>query len=300
MVCKVLGIVVFCEWTPNAAAQTPTTNNNRIEIKLAELEEGNPLVEYRKALIKLAMEASGKEYSLTKCDVSSGSTSDFRYAELIKEGVRCNMLATSAGGDATGKLMIIPFPIYLGGGGYRVLLANARSIKGSESIKSLADLRKYKVGSGLGWVDTKIMSENGFDVVKSNYYNLFDMLRVGRFEYLTRSIYEASSELALNGRDGELIIVPNILLHYPVDLFFYVTPGREDIKNSMLDGLVKLYNSGLYEKFLSEHESTKNSLLVVKPETRIILEIENRRLTFEERSALEKFKSKWIRELNPH
>ncbi len=178
-----------------AYAQRPPVEDRVIEIKLADLNDDNPLINYRKAVIELAMKASGKRYTLVGCQITEASTSDRRFVQLIQSGQYCNLMATSAGSELTRGLEPIPFPIYLGGGGYRVLLANHKSLDAASAIRSLDDLRKFRIGSGTGWVDTSIMQANGLTVVQGSYMNLFEMLKAQRFDFYNRSVFEAAGEL---------------------------------------------------------------------------------------------------------
>lgn len=267
----------------------------RIDIKLAAADELNPLIAYRSALIRLAMQASGKPYTLTHCKVPMTSTSDLRYVELIKAGEVCNVFVTSAGSRLTEGLKLIPFPIYLGGGGYRVLLANPRGMKNAGSITRIEQLKNHPIGSGLDWVDTDILQTNGFEVVKGSYLNLFEMLKVGRFDYLNRSIFEATSELGRYGTEQQLGLVQDMLLIYPEDLFFYTTPGRDDIRASLLDGLQKIYRSGALATLIETHESTRNAKQYLRSRNLRIFRIENPRLPAAERKAIETYTLKWLK-----
>lgn len=277
------------------AVPRATAAERPINIKLATVDELNPLIAYRSALIRLAMQASGKKYTLTHCQVPVPSTSDLRYVELIKVGEVCNVFATSAGSQLTEGLNLVPFPIYLGGGGYRVLLANQRGMNNASSITSAEQLKKYPIGSGLDWVDTDILQTNGFELVKGSYLNLFDMLKVGRFDYLNRSVFEATSELDRYDPEHSLSLVPDLLLIYPEDLFFYTTPGRDDIRDSLLDGLQKIYRSGALATLIDTHESTRSARLYLQNHPQRIFRIENPNLPPVERKAIATYWWKWLK-----
>lgn len=94
-----------------ASAQPSASQDHVIEIKLADLNDDNPLINYRKALLELAMKASGRRYSISGCQLTDVVTSDLRHVQLIKSGQYCNLLATSAGSTLTQGLLPIEFPI---------------------------------------------------------------------------------------------------------------------------------------------------------------------------------------------
>ena len=278
-----------------AHAQRPATEDNVIEIKLADLNDDNPLINYRKALLELALRASGRRYTISGCQLTDVATSDLRYVQLIKSGQYCNLLATSAGSDLTQGLLPIQFPIYLGGGGYRVLLANHKSLAAAKAIRSLDDLRKFSIGSGIGWVDTSIMQANGLAVVQSNYMNLFEMLKAGRFDFYNRSVFEAAGELESYDARHELAIVPDLVLVYPEDLFFYPSPNREDIRDAILDGLRKIHRNGQLAELLRTHSSTRHARAMLQSAKGRVLMLNNARLTPLERQAIETYKLDWLK-----
>lgn len=276
-----------------ARAQTRAALEPAIEIKLADLNNDNPLINYRKAVLELALKASGRRFSISGCQVTDVGTSDLRHVQLIKSGQYCNLMATSAGSALTQGLMQIPFPIYLGGGGYRVLLANRKSLAAAATIRTLDDLKKFCIGSGIGWVDTAIMQANGLAVVQGTYMNLFEMLKVGRFDFYNRSVFEAGAELESYDSAHELAIVPDLLLVYLEDLFFYTSPGRDDIRDAVLTGLQKIYANGALADLIRTHASTRQARLWLKsPKTRVF-RLDNDRLTPMERQALETYRLDW-------
>lgn len=283
---------------PAAVAET-AAGGSAIDIKLAATDELNPLIAYRTALIRLAMQASGRKYTLSHCETSNATTSDLRYIALIKSGQACNVFVTSAGSRLTEGLTLIPFPIYLGGGGYRVLLANPSGLRNARSITHIEQLKKYPIGTGLDWVDTDILETNGFALIKGSYLNLFDMLKVGRFDYLNRSIFEAPSELSHYDTDHQLGLVPDLLLVYPEDLFFYTTPGRNDIRDSLLEGLQKIYRNGALAALIDTHPSTRSARPYLQSRALRVFRITNQNLPPAERKAIETYPLKWLKQA-PH
>ncbi len=292
-----MGLMCVCPAIAQSTNTSPAAagSESTIEIKLADLNDDNPLINYRKAVIELAMRASGKSYTLTGCQITEASTSDRRFVQLIQAGQYCNLMATSAGGELTRGLETIPFPIYLGGGGIRVLLAHRKSLEAATTIRSLNDLRRFRIGSGSGWVDTSIMQANGLTVVQSSYMNLFEMLKAQRFDFYNRSVFEAVGELENYDPQHQLAIVPDLILYYPSDLFFYTTPGRDDIRDALLDGLRKIQRNGALAELIQNHRSTRNARVALKSGKARVLALTNERLTPIEREALETYKLDWFK-----
>ncbi|BEV13219.1 ABC transporter substrate-binding protein [Herbaspirillum sp. DW155] len=289
----VLAMSLFC--AASTRAHTTAANAPVIEIKLADLNDDNPVIDYRKALLELAMRASGRPFVIKGCQVANVATSDQRYVQLIQGGQYCNLMATSAGSGMTRTLEAIPFPIYLGGGGYRVLLARRASLERAGSIRSLDELRTFTIGSGIGWLDTSIMQANQLKVAQGNYMSLFEMLKAGRFDFYNRSIFEAASELDAYDPRHQLAIVPDLVLYYPTDLFFYTTPGRDDIREALLDGLRKIHRNGALLELIQKHHSTRHVRLALQGAHPRVIVLQNDRLTPSERLAIETYKMDWFK-----
>ena len=94
--------------------------------------------------------------------------------------------------NATGKLTVmylgttpemekglipIRIPVDKNLGGYCVFLIRKENQTLFDSANSLEDLRKFKYGLGLGWIDVDILHSNQFQVVTASCYDcLFEMM----------------------------------------------------------------------------------------------------------------------------
>lgn len=251
----------------------------------------NPLLQYRQALLTAAIQSAGHTPDVRFCQLPGKATSDKRAAAEVASGVRCNMLATSMGAAFTRPLSLIPVPIYLGGGGYRVLLSSANSAR-LDDIDSLATLRALRLGSGTTWVDTAIFRANQLNVVTSEYPNLFAMLKVGRFDALPRAVFEALPEVARFGPG--IGIEPRLLIHYPGDLFFYGSPANAATNAIIASGLNIMYHSGAFHTFIRQHPSTRLALQQLDLSARLVIELENPYLGAEQREILRRYPPVWL------
>lgn len=252
-------------------------------------EETNLMVNFRLSLIEKALLASQQRFVIEDCEVPKYPTSDARYALLVNDGVRCDVLATASGAGFTKELLLVPVPIYLGGGGYRIFLGNRSTIERATLVKDLDGLRRLRIGSGTFWSDSDIMSDNGLNVMRANYSSLFSMLEADRFDLLSRSIYEINGEKHLMSKYPGIVVEPRILLHYPSDLFFYVSTSRPELQKALTVGMIRLYCSGELQRHINEHPSTRGVMAEYKVGTRIVIELENQHLNTMEAKALADF-----------
>lgn len=252
-------------------------------------EVSSQMVDFRLNLIEKALTASGQRYVIDDCDVPKYPTSDARYAVLVSDGARCDVLATASGAGFTKELLLVPVPMYLGGGGYRVFLGNRANAARVAVVKDLEGLRRLRIGSGTFWSDSDIMTDSGLNVIRASYSSLFSMLEADRFDLLSRSIYEIGGEKQLISKHPALVVEPRLLLHYPSDLFFYVSKARPELQKALTLGMTRMYCSGELQRYILEHPSTKDVMDSLQVRQRIILELENKHLTKAEAQALADF-----------
>lgn len=251
----------------------------------------NPVVAYRIELAQKALNASGKHYTIESCNFPAGQTSDARARDSVRNQHYCDVIATSAGGKASRELSIVPVPLYLGGGGYRVFMANQHGHDRAAKVRSLAELRKLSIGSGPDWIDSNIMLDSGLNLVQAEYIHLFSMLAIKRFDLLTRAIYEVTGEFRNIGLEDGIVLEPRLMLHYPNDLFFYVAPERKDLQEDLYKGMKILYCNGELQRHISQHYSTRSMRTLVRPERRLVFELPNKYLSRTETWALQTFTS---------
>jgi hypothetical protein len=120
-------------------------------------------------------------------------------------------------------------------GDYRVFLIREDDQERFSKVNTLEDLKKLRGGMGAQWPDRIIMEKNGLPLVLSvNYFNLFKMLKVNRFDYLSRGIYQILPELDVKANKG-LVLEKHLMLRYHNPLYFFVSE-----KNTLLAERIEL------------------------------------------------------------
>lgn len=143
-------------------------------------------------------------------------------------------------------------PIFKGLFGWRLLLAQAAVAERLRQVRTLEDLRRFSLLQGLDWPDTAILRANGLSVVSSAGYDaMFKQLRLGRADAFPRSVEEIGWELARYGQG--LVVVPELCLHYPAAMYYFVAPGDEALATAIELGLQRLRASGVFDRLFLQH-----------------------------------------------
>ena len=148
----------------------------------------------------------------------------------------------------SGNLIYIPFPVELGALSYRICYAN-KSLNGTiQTIDNLQKLQKYKLGSGTGWVDAKIMRHSGLQVVEANNItSLFRMTQAGRADIFCPSPNEYFHELQV-AKIADLQLDNKLALYYPLPKFLFSHKSNQALMDRIKQGIDIAYQDGSYSQ----------------------------------------------------
>jgi hypothetical protein len=166
----------------------------------------------------------------------------------------------------------IRVPIFKGLFGWRLLLATAEVAARLRDVRTLEDLRQFSMVQGLEWPDTSILKANGLNVVISPSYDaMFKQLRLGRADAFPRSVEEIWWEVERYGEG--LAVVPDICLHYPAAIYYFVAPDDAELAAAIELGLQRLRSSGAFDRLFEAHHG--EDLARARLATRRVIELRN-------------------------
>ncbi len=174
-----------------------------------------------------------------------------RFRLLVKQGV-VDVIWSSSNQRREEEFIPVKFNLLRGINEYRELLIRADDQHRFDQIKTLEDLRKFKIGSGIHWSDTQVYNFNGLPMVTSYAYDtMFRMLAAKRFDYMARSLQEIGYELKQYGHLG-LTVEKNLLIHYPQPIYFFLNKKHQALAARIEQGLLLAQADGsLDELFMS-------------------------------------------------
>jgi hypothetical protein len=156
---------------------------------------------------------------------------------------------------------------------YRVFLIRAEDADRFRAIHTLAALRALTAGAGVNWPSADVLRANGLPVVTSiTYESLFPMLRVKRFDYLPRGIYEAWFEQRAHAAEG-LVVEQSIFLHYPLPFYFFVSRDQPQLAARIERGLRIALRDGSFDKLFASVPAFRRSEAEIAAGKRRIFEL---------------------------
>lgn len=227
---------------------------------------------YYEDVIRMALDRSNVPYSMQGI---YAKMTHRRKIQSVVTGELSVMWATSRP-EVDALLEPIKIPICSGLIGYRVLMIRKDLQPVLAEVKTLDELKSFRIGQGVGWGDTAILENAGFVVDTAPYDSLFKMLDVGRFDLFPRGIHEAQMELNIHKkRLPSLMIDSHIGLHYPLIRFLYVKKGNEPLREALTLGLERMQADGSFNEFLENHPFMKPIMEQSGPKDRVWFELDN-------------------------
>jgi hypothetical protein len=189
--------------------------------------------QYDWAVLRTAMEKTRASFGAFDLNQSQHQMPPARVSfEMLRPNSEINLFVRATNAELENTFLPIRIPVDRGLLGYRIFLIRPADQEKFAAVKSLDDLRQFKVGQGRGWADVAILANAKFNVVEgSNYDGLFPMLAIGRFDFFSRSLDEAWREYDERHVENKLMVERSILLYYPLPRYFFV---RRDTDGELL------------------------------------------------------------------
>ncbi len=149
--------------------------------------------------------------------------------------------------------------INMGTLGYRILLIKEGNQFNFDKIHSLQELTNNLHGGFVSsWSDTHILDFNGINTLKtSNYLSLINMLKVGRFDYVSRGINEIWAEITASdldvSRNTSLVAEQNLAFYYPADHYLVTGELNETLAKRLAYGMKKALQDGSLKTLFFNH-----------------------------------------------
>lgn len=235
---------------------TPTTTPDRVVVTPGSKSEDRTA--YENAVVELALEKSKPrygDYSLTLQDVVYSRT---RTTRLLMEGEEVNVITStplSLDPELPPEALItIKIPLLHGMLGKRQLIVRRDRLTEFDSITSLAQLRSFRAGLGFDWSDSVFFEHNKLPYnTGTSVQQLFTMLQRKRFDYFPLGLVEASSALAGSGLAGELTIVEDLMIEYPLPVYIQVSAAKPKLAERLEYGLKQAQGDGSLEQLFNYH-----------------------------------------------
>lgn len=241
--------------------------------------------EYHMDLLRLAVRLSNANTKITP--VCMDYPTEARRISMLQTGDQINTVFFGANNEREEKLLAAYVPVYLGTTGLRLFMLRAQSIDALDSVRTLDHLRTFSMGQGLGWPDSEILINNGFNVILGRYKTLHRMLSAERFDLYPRAYWQIAGEWSwMHEQAPGIVIHPGIALYYPLPIYFFVSPNYPELHEAIETGLKRAHSNGMMLDLIRSHFQTAPSFNQISLSDLHVLRIPNSQLSARSHEAL--------------
>jgi len=195
-----------------------------------------------------------------------------RFRLLVKQGV-VDVMWSSSTKQREEEFAAVKFNLLHGINEYRALLIRAGDQPRFDNVKTIEDLRQFKIGSGIHWSDTQIYNFNSLPTVTSySFDTMFRMLAAKRFDYMARSLQEIEQERELYAKLG-LTVEKNLLIHYPQPIYFFLNKKNDALARRIERGLLLAQADGSLDEIFRSIPSFGNAQEKIRHIDRRVIEL---------------------------
>lgn len=242
------------------------------EVRVLKKDDQNYVYAY--GLLRKALDKSPRKYRVVEVELKGQTTTEERDIENILNGA-LSVGWFGASAELEQRMLPIRFPIFKGLLGYRLLMIRRGDQFRFDKINDAAGLSMLSLGQGRFWIDSKILKSNGLSVVDvTKYEGIFHMLDGGRFYAFPTGVHEAWGELK-SFEKLNLDVERRLVLHYPLPVYFYVSPENTNLANDLRAGLFSLLESGEFDAYLKASPIFVEAVKKTDLKNRIIIELHN-------------------------
>lgn len=204
---------------------------------------------YPAKLLLLALETSKNKFGDYDTKIVTTPYPKVRVFHLVKSQNNAITWNTTSKKLET-ELSAVYVPVIKGILGYRIFLIRSKEQARFNSISTLAELTQFTIGQGKVWNDNAILRHNGFTVLEAEASGLAKMLLAKRFDIYSRGIHEPWVELK---PDIQISIEKNLMLNYPLPIYFFVNPANKALHQRLTWGLEHLIDTGQFDQLFNNH-----------------------------------------------
>lgn len=225
-------------------------------------------------IIETALTKTSDQFGPARMVPARQIMNEARAFHELEQGRTLSLAWGSTSVDRESRLLPIRIPLRKGLLSWRLCLIDRELAKRLPPIASVDDLRRLRIGQGVGWGDIEIYRQSGIKVISSNYESLFSMLSVGRFDLFPRGINEAFGELQKRPQLRDSIeVAPGFAIYYPWPYYLFVNRRDTELASRLETGLERMIKDGSFDTIFFKYnaESIKRADL----HHRKIIKLEN-------------------------
>lgn len=176
--------------------------------------------------------------------------------EMIKGTlVNAAVVATQPGWES--RMLPVWIPLDMGVSSYRIGFVRRDGQAKMSAVHNEQDLKKLKIGVGLGWSSRQVFESNGMDLeTAADQEALTKMLLAGRLDYFPRGVNEIFVEYdAAAPTNPDLAIENDLVLEFPLPNYIFISPSAPHLAKRLTEGLESMVRDGTLLRMVKEYHA---------------------------------------------
>lgn len=275
ILCSLTFFTVVATAQPLTPERSKTSSIEQIRVPKARSEH-DVSYQYYLALLRRVLELGAQGRPMP----TIVQTLEMEQGRVVRElSVHRSIDLMWAGVDAekNQQLRAIPYPLERGLMGFRKFTIHRDLASTLDGVTTLKPLQKLITCQGLAWPDNQILRQAHFRVMTSPVYeNLFKQVNARRCDLFPRGLHEGDAELS-----ERQALYPNLqryqdmMLHYPMAIYFYTRQGDEELALWLETGLREFNARGEHLRFMQSQPLTAHVFPLKKHRSSRWFELEN-------------------------
>jgi hypothetical protein len=228
---------------------------------------------YYEEALKLALTKTEDSYGKTEVKFYPFLAGRERQRAILKKNAGIDVIWSSSSRVRETQLLAIKFNLLRDLSNKKILLIRKEDKAKFAAVKNLADLRKFKAGTGSHWQDTHTLQNNNMPIVTSwDYEPMFKMLTAKRFDYMIRGSQEIWAEVEQHS-DLPIMAEETLLISYELPVYFFVSPTNTQLAQRIKTGLELADKDGSLNKLFFSIPSFKQGYDEVNNKNRTLIKM---------------------------
>ena len=237
---------------------------------------------YYLQLLELALKATEEEYGETTIELMPTGYNQGIILSLLNYDGILDVVTSAPTPEREIDFRSAKVPLLRGLLGYRMMLIRPEDRELFSNISSADELKKYRACQATHWPDADLLEQAGYKVVRTpEFADLFWLLLDKKCDYFPRGIAEGYAELEKHNKDyadKKLAAFDDIIIHYPIPIFFYTSHKNFELAARIEKGLKRLIINGEFLKLMESHPVTASLFPLSKWKAKRYFKVPNKLL----------------------
>lgn len=231
---------------------------------------------YYPALLDMALKLTQAEFGDYQLVPVKLSTTQGRSLKLLEQNQYIDVHWSVSNLQREQDLQAVYVPIQKGLMGYRISLIRKGEQAKFAHVRSIDDLKSFRIGQGFSWPDSLILKDNQLLVVNANTQNLHSMLQKQRIDLFPRSFTEAWREI---DAFDDLEVESSFVISYLSPMYFFVNKQNQQLATRLEKGLIQGLKNGQFDQLFYKYRAPEQTFIDKELAKRIHIKLVNPQLS---------------------